>query len=93
MEAGNGWAREGWRQGTSELGRNTDAARCCLVWSDHATGYNGSQQEEMKAVWICRVCGLCVCVWKGAGGYLPIFMKLFQILNIENKGSGQSVSC
>lgn len=47
----------------------------------------------MKAVWICRVCGLCVGGEDGGSEYFSVFMKLFHIFNIDNKGSGQSVSC
>lgn len=35
---GLGWAGVG-----GERGRNTDDVRCCLVWSNQATGYNSSQ--------------------------------------------------
>lgn len=31
------------REGASEQERNTDDLRCCLVWSNQATGYNSSQ--------------------------------------------------
>lgn len=45
---------------------------------------------DMQSVW--SLCG-SVCVGEGGGGYFSIFMKLFQILNIDNKGSAQSLSC
>lgn len=68
------WAREGANQWVSEQGRNTEDGRCCLVWSNQATGYNSSQYREMKGISIWRMCGLtehpehvwafvCVCEW------------------------------
>lgn len=35
--------KEGGREVNGEQKRNTEDARCCLVWSSHATGHNSSQ--------------------------------------------------
>lgn len=46
MEAGKRageQGREGGCERVSEQGRHTDDGRCCLVWSNQATGYNSSQ--------------------------------------------------